>query len=108
MQVAEALAFLASQKHVHRDIAARNCLGKIFNNRTQLRKDVLLCCCMCLASCNPVGTGLQVKIADFGMARSFSSDKEFYKVEGKAVLPIRWLAPESLLYGLFSTASDVW
>ena len=55
-----------------------------------------------------VGTGLQVKIADFGMARSFSPDKEFYKVEGKAVLPIRWLAPESLLYGIFSTASDVW
>ena len=57
----------------------------------------------------PVGTGLQVKIADFGMARAVaSSDKEIYKVEGKAVLPIRWLAPESLLYGIFSTASDVW
>ena len=55
----------------------------------------------------PVGTGLQVKIADFGMARRVS-DKEIYKVQGKAVLPIRWLAPESLLYGIFSTASDVW
>ena len=55
-----------------------------------------------------VGTGLQVKIADFGMARYVAADKEYYKVEGKAVLPIRWLAPESLLYGIFSTASDVW
>ena len=49
-----------------------------------------------------------MKIADFGMARRVSADKEVYKVEGKAVLPIRWLAPESLLYGEFSTASDVW
>ena len=48
-----------------------------------------------------------MKIADFGMARRVS-DTEIYKVEGKAVLPIRWLAPESLLYGIFSTASDVW
>lgn len=60
----------------------------------------------CVYMCT-VGTGLQVKIADFGMARRVS-DKEIYKVEGKAVLPIRWLAPESLLYGIFSTASDVW
>ena len=49
-----------------------------------------------------------MKIADFGMARYVAADKEYYKVEGKAVLPIRWLAPESLLYGIFSTASDVW
>ena len=56
----------------------------------------------------PVGTGLQVKIADFGMARGVASDKEYYRVEGKAILPIRWLAPESLIYGIFSTASDVW
>lgn len=55
-----------------------------------------------------VGAGLQVKIADFGMARHFANDKGIYKVEGKAVLPIRWLAPESLIYGIFSTASDVW
>ena len=56
---------------------------------------------------NIVGPGLQVKLADFGLARGVY-DKNYYRVEGKAILPIRWLAPESLLYGVFTTASDVW
>ncbi|NAW06179.1 hypothetical protein FGF99_25040, partial [Salmonella sp. gx-f8] len=34
--------------------------------------------------------------------------QEYYKVEGKFVLPIRWMAWEALLLGKFSTASDVW
>ena len=48
-----------------------------------------------------------MKLADFGLARGVY-DKNYYRVEGKAILPIRWLAPESLLYGIFTTASDVW
>ena len=63
-----------------------------------------------------------MKISDFGMARSLYSS-EYYKVEGKFVLPIRWMAWETLLQvrkikaskmkwiilqGKFSCASDVW
>ena len=58
--------------------------------------------CMCT-----VGTGLRIKIADFGLARAVHN-KDYYKVGGAAVLPVRWMAPESLLFGLFNLASDVW
>ena len=54
-----------------------------------------------------VGTGLSIKIADFGLARGVH-DKDYYKVGGAAVLPVRWMAPESILFGVFTTASDVW
>ncbi|CAB3400341.1 unnamed protein product [Caenorhabditis bovis] len=79
-QLAAGLSYLESCYFVHRDIAARNCLVDGEEN---------------------------VKIADFGMARSLYS-QEYYKVEGKFVLPIRWMAWEALLMGKFSTASDVW
>ena len=54
-----------------------------------------------------VGADLCIKIADFGLARAVHN-KDYYKVDGAAVLPIRWMAPESLLFGVFSAASDVW
>ena len=54
-----------------------------------------------------VGTGLHIKIADFGLARAVHT-KDYYKVDGAVVLPVKWMAPESLLFGLFSSASDVW
>ena len=54
-----------------------------------------------------VGTGLRIKIADFGLARAVHN-KDYYKVGGAAVLPVRWMAPESLLFGFFNLASDVW
>jgi serine/threonine protein kinase len=31
----------------------------------------------------------------------------YYRTEG-GVLPVRWMAPESILYGKFTTATDVW
>ena len=54
-----------------------------------------------------VGANLQIKIADFGLARGVY-DKDYYRVAGRALLPVRWMAPECLLYGVFTTASDVW
>jgi hypothetical protein len=80
LDVVKALEFLSSYKYVHRDIAARNCL---------------------------VGANLLIKIADFGLARGVY-DKDYYRVAGTAFLPVRWMAPECLMYGVFSTVSDVW
>ena len=54
-----------------------------------------------------VGTSLKVKVADFGLARGVH-DKDYYKVKSRALLPVRWMAPESLLYGKFTSATDVW
>uniref|UniRef100_A0A8C5KSK1 Discoidin domain receptor family, member 1 n=1 Tax=Jaculus jaculus TaxID=51337 RepID=A0A8C5KSK1_JACJA len=33
---------------------------------------------------------------------------DYYRVQGRAVLPIRWMAWECILMGKFTTASDVW
>lgn len=54
-----------------------------------------------------VSTDLRIKLADFGLSREIY-EKDYYKIAGKAVLPVRWMAPECLLYGIFTTAGDVW
>lgn len=32
----------------------------------------------------------------------------YYRVQSKSLLPVRWMPPESILYGKFTTESDVW
>ncbi|MCL4149137.1 UNVERIFIED_CONTAM: hypothetical protein GTU68_037791, partial [Idotea baltica] len=79
-QIAAGMEYLASHHYVHRDLASRNCL---------------------------VGDNLTVKISDFGLSRDiYSSD--YYRVQSKSLLPVRWMPPESILYGKFTTESDVW
>ena len=70
-------------KFVHRDLAARNCL---------------------LNSTDPNVTRI-VKIGDFGLAKNLRS-KEYYKGEG--LLPVKWMAPESIMDGIFTIKSGVW
>lgn len=31
-----------------------------------------------------------------------------FSVQSKSLLPVRWMPPESILYGKFTTESDVW
>ncbi|XP_040287585.1 focal adhesion kinase 1 isoform X4 [Bufo bufo] len=78
-QLSTALAYLESKRFVHRDIAARNVL-------------VLSSDC--------------VKLGDFGLSR-YMEDSTYYKAS-KGKLPIKWMAPESINFRRFTSASDVW
>jgi serine/threonine protein kinase len=48
-----------------------------------------------------------VKVGDFGMARDVY-ETEYYRKEGRGFLPVRWMAPESIRDGKFTSQSDVW
>ncbi|XP_076315709.1 BDNF/NT-3 growth factors receptor-like [Tachypleus tridentatus] len=80
IQIARGMTYLSSQHFVHRDLATRNCL---------------------------VGENLKVKISDFGMSRDIYTC-DYYKIGGSRMLPVRWMAPESIVYGKFTLYSDVW
>lgn len=48
-----------------------------------------------------------IKLADFGLSRSIDDQHSYYKAS-KGKLPIKWMAPESINFRRFSSASDVW
>uniref|UniRef100_A0A914UHZ3 Tyrosine-protein kinase receptor n=1 Tax=Plectus sambesii TaxID=2011161 RepID=A0A914UHZ3_9BILA len=94
VQAAEGLSYLTQMHVIHRDIAARNCLvsGAVDDFATGERDR----------------PPIVVKLSDFGMSRDIYSD-EYYRISNKrAVLPVRWLPPESLVMGKFTHESDVW
>ncbi|KAG7169101.1 Discoidin domain-containing receptor 2-like 6 [Homarus americanus] len=79
--VASGMKHLEKLNVVHRDLATRNCL---------------------------VGRNLLIKVSDLGMSQT-KYHRDYYQLkEDHTMLPVRWMAWESILQGRFSTKSDVW
>ncbi|XP_045133855.1 insulin-like growth factor 1 receptor isoform X3 [Portunus trituberculatus] len=82
VEAADGMAYLKANNWVHRDLAARNCMLGMVEDR------------------------LILKIGDFGLTRHVTTD--YYKIKTCGLLPVRWMAPESLEYYRYTTRSDVW
>ena len=53
-----------------------------------------------------VSEELIVKIADFGFSRDIY-DQDYYRLEHKARLPVKWLPAESLYFNFYNEKTDV-
>ncbi|XP_029680811.1 proto-oncogene tyrosine-protein kinase ROS-like, partial [Formica exsecta] len=82
--VARGCCYLEDLRVVHRNLTCRSCLVSARDRENRV-----------------------VKIGGFALARDVSK-KDYYRLVGMDCLPIRWMAPESLVVGIFTSQSDVW
>ncbi|XP_029667593.1 proto-oncogene tyrosine-protein kinase ROS-like [Formica exsecta] len=82
--VARGCCYLENLRFVHRALEARNCLVSSRNRENRV-----------------------IKIGDFALAKDISKN-DYYRKIRKGLLPVRCMAPESLVVGIFTSQSNVW
>lgn len=85
VDISKGCVYLEQMQFIHRDLAARNCLVSV-KDYTSPRV---------------------IKIGDSGLAREIYKN-DYYRKRGEGLLPVRWMAPENLMDGIFTSQSDVW
>ena len=78
--VCNGCAYMDTLPYIHTDLAARNCF---------------------------VAGDLTVKVTDYNVGRSLFKN-EYSEMEDDSMMPIRWMAPESLLDNNFNSKSVIW
>jgi hypothetical protein len=81
VKIAAGMTYLAGQRLLHMDLAARNCL---------------------------VARNNEVKVADFGLTRRLADGATSWIADTPMKLPVKWCSIEALDERTFSEASDVW
>lgn len=80
LQIINGMQYLHKNRHLHKDVAARNCL---------------------------VSPELKIQIADNALSRDLFPN-DYHCLGDNKNRPIKWMAVESLEHKKFSTASDIW
>jgi insulin receptor len=81
IEIADGMMYLSENKYVHRSLIAQDCM---------------------------VASDLTVKIGGFRLTREISEEGYYKMNEEIELLPIRWMAPESLCDVFYTSQCDVW
>ena len=109
LDIADAMEYLSKKGFIHRDLAARNIMLT-----ADTKCKVGICATLVLTMVTFAHRYLiaysfvslfALQLVDFGMSHDMDEDY-YYKPKG-GMIPVKWTAPEAVLYKKYTTKSDV-